>query len=86
MKMSRFCTKKEIPCHQHGKQGGKLELTPAVVMRSRGVAVVLLIGSGVRGDSVTAAKNHIVERMEWYIQGEMSCTFFHNHGLSCSIL
>ena len=32
MKMSRFCTKKDIPCHQQGKQDGLLEVTAPVVV------------------------------------------------------
>lgn len=62
MKMSRFWTKNEIPCHQHGKQDGELELT--VVTRAVVASVVLKLPmgkSGVAGDSaVTAAKSKVI--------------------------
>ena len=63
--MSRFCTKKEMPCHQHGKQSGSPEgvgvvAVPLVVVATRrdvAVVVVLEVGStGGNGDSVTAAR------------------------------
>lgn len=56
MKMSRFWTKNEIPCHQHGKQDGELELT--VVTRAVVASVVLKLPmgkSGVAGDSAVTA-------------------------------
>ena len=51
--MRRFCIKKEIPCHQQGKQDGS-EFPPSGVATVMSVVVkVELVGSG-GSDSVTA--------------------------------
>jgi hypothetical protein len=57
--MSRFCTKKEMPCHQQGKQEGKSVWDEAVVPVPVTMAVVVLsmgMSGTVEVSVVTAAR------------------------------
>lgn len=51
--MSRFCAKKEMPCHQQGKQSGRPEFTVVALVP---VVAVALPDGCINGVSVTAAE------------------------------
>lgn len=57
MKMRRFCTKNEIPCHQHGKQSLVDTLTASVVFMAPVVtrSVTFPVGGSGVVEVVTAA-------------------------------